>query len=131
MNRLPAGTGLHFLTMIARITGRQLWYGIAAGLLMIMGWYAATGTTLLLAYGRGGNLTLHEVQGICDSAIGQIGRGLSGQAAVNCGSVHSYATWLNITGVAGVFLTVACGALLAHRIEHRPASYFNLKKPSA
>jgi hypothetical protein len=49
--------------MIARITGRQLWYGIAAGLLMIMGWYAATGTTLLLAYGRGGNLTLHEVQG--------------------------------------------------------------------
>ena len=121
MNRRPVGAGLHSPTMIARVTGRQLWYGIAAGLLMIMGWYAATRTTLLLAYGHGGNLTLHEVQGICDSASGQIGRGLSGQAAANCGSVHSYATWLNITGVAGVFLTVACGALLTHRIEHRPA----------
>jgi hypothetical protein len=40
---------------------------------------------------------------------------------VNCGSVHSYTTWLNITGAAGVFLTVACGAFLARRIEHRPA----------
>jgi hypothetical protein len=40
---------------------------------------------------------------------------------VNCGSVHSYATWLNITGVAGVFLAVACGAFLARRVEHRPA----------
>jgi hypothetical protein len=108
--------------MIARVIDRQLWYGIAAGLLMIMGWYAATRTTLLLAYGRGGNLTLHEVQGICDSASGQVGPALSGPAAVNCGSVHSYATWLNFTGVAGVFLTVACGAFLAHRIEHRPAS---------
>jgi hypothetical protein len=108
--------------MITRVTGRQLWYGIAAALLMILGWYAATRTTLLLAYGHGGNLTLHEVQGICDSAIGQIGRGLSVQAKANCGSVHSYATWLTITSVAGVFLTVACGAVLAHRIEHRPAS---------
>jgi hypothetical protein len=61
------------------------------------------------------------VQGICDSASGQIGRGLSGPAAANCGSVDNHATWLNITGVAGVFLAVACGALLAHRIEHRPA----------
>jgi hypothetical protein len=59
--------------MIARVTGRQMWYGIAAGLLMIMGWYAATRSTLLLAYGRGGKLTLHQVQGICASASGQIG----------------------------------------------------------
>jgi hypothetical protein len=58
--------------MITRVTGRQLWYGIAAGLLMILGWYAATRTTLLLAYGHGGNLTLHEVQGQVASAIGQI-----------------------------------------------------------
>lgn len=108
--------------MIARITDRQLWYGIAAGLLMIMGWYAATRTTLLLAYGNGGNLTLHEVQGICDSAIGQIGRALSVQAAANCGSAGNYTSWLNITGAAGLFLTVTCGALLAYRIEHRPAS---------
>jgi hypothetical protein len=122
MNRRPVGAGLHFPTVIARVTDRQLWYGIAAGLLMIMGWYAATRTTLLLAYGRGGSLTLHEVQGICDSASGQVGPALSGPAVVNCGSVHSYATWLNFTGVAGVFLTVACGAFLAHRIEHRPAS---------
>jgi hypothetical protein len=107
--------------MVARVTDRQLWYGIAAGLLVIMGWYAATRTTLLLAYGNG-TLTLHQVQGICDSAIGQIGRALSGQAAVNCGSVDSYAKWLNITGVAGLFLTVTCGALLRYRIEHRAAS---------
>ena len=122
MNRHPAGTGLHFPTMIARITGRQLWYGIAAGLLMIMGWYAATRTTLLLAYGHGGNLTLHEVQGICDSASGQIGRALSAPAAVNCGSVDGYAKWLNVTGAVGLFLTVTCGALLRYRIEHRAAS---------
>jgi hypothetical protein len=108
--------------MIARATDRQLWYGIAAGLLMIMGWYAATRTTLLLAYGNGGTLTLHQAQGICDSAIGQIGRALSAQAAVNCGSVDSYAKWLNITGVAGLFLTVTCGATFGYRIEHRPAS---------
>ena len=37
--------------MIARVADRRLWYGIAAGLLMIMGWYAATRATLLLAYG--------------------------------------------------------------------------------
>jgi hypothetical protein len=52
--------------MITRVTGRQLWYGIAAGLLMIMGWYAASRTTLLLAYGTGGTLSLHQVQGICE-----------------------------------------------------------------
>jgi hypothetical protein len=92
MNRRPVGAGLHSPTVIARVTGRQLWYGIAAGLLMIMGWYAATRTTLLLAYGRGGKLTLHQVQGICDSASGQIGRALSGPAAANCGSVHNYTT---------------------------------------
>jgi hypothetical protein len=108
--------------MIARVTDRQLWYGIAAGLLMIMGWYAATRTTLLLAYGNGGTLTLHQVQGICDSSIGQIGRALPVQAAVNCGSVDGYAKWLNVTGAAGLFLTVTCGALLRYRIEHRPAS---------
>ncbi len=108
--------------MIARSTDRQLWYGIAAGLLVIMGWYAATRTTLLLAYGNGGSLTLHQVQGICDSAIGQIGRALPVQAAANCGSAGNYATWLNITGAAGLFLAVTCGALLAYRIEHRPAS---------
>jgi hypothetical protein len=62
------------------------------------------------------------VQGICDSAIWQIGRALSVQAAVNCGSVDGYAMWLNVTGVAGFFLTVICGALLGYRIEHRPAS---------
>ncbi|HEV8275798.1 MAG TPA: hypothetical protein VGQ26_08895 [Streptosporangiaceae bacterium] len=108
--------------MIARVTDRQLWYGIAAGLLVIMGWYAATRTTLLLAYGNGGTLTLHQVQGICDSAIGQIGRALPVPAAVNCGSVDGYAKWLNVTGVAGLFLTVTCGAFLRYRIEHRPAS---------
>jgi hypothetical protein len=108
--------------MIARVTDRQLWYGIAAGLLVITGWYAATRTTLLLAYGNGGTLNLRQVQGICDSAIGQIGRALSGQAAVNCGSVDSYAKWLNVTGVAGLFLTVTCGAFLRYRIEHRAAS---------
>jgi hypothetical protein len=86
--------------MIARVADRQLWYGIAAGLLMIMGWYAVTRTTVLFAYGNGGTLTLHQVQGICGSAIGQIGRALSGQAAVDCGSVDSYAKWLNITAVA-------------------------------
>jgi hypothetical protein len=108
--------------MIARVADRQLWYGIAAGLLMIMGWYAVTRTTLLFAYGNGGTLTLHQVQGICDSAIGQVGRALSGPAAVNCGSVDSYGKWLNITGVAGLFLTVTCGVTFGYRIEHRPAS---------
>ena len=62
------------------------------------------------------------MQGICDSAIGQIGRVLSVPAAVNCGSVDTYAKWLNITGVAGCFLTVTCGAILGYRIERRPAS---------
>jgi hypothetical protein len=108
--------------MIARVAGRQLWYGIAADLLMIMGWYAATRATLLLAYGNGGTLTLHQAQGICDSATGQIGRALPAPAAVNCGSVDSYAKWLNVTGVAGLFPTVTCGAFLRYRIEHRPAS---------
>jgi hypothetical protein len=105
--------------MIARVTGRQLWYGIAAGLLMIMGWYAATRTTLLRACGNGGTLTLHQVQGICDSTIGQIGRALPVQALVDRGSVDGYDKWLNATGVAGLFLTVTCGAFLRYRIEHR------------
>jgi hypothetical protein len=44
------------------------------------------------------------------------------QEAANCASAGDYATWLNITGAAGLFLAVTCGALLAYRIEHRPAS---------
>jgi hypothetical protein len=51
--------------VIARVTDRQLWHGIAAGLLVIMGWYAAARTAPLLAYGNGGTLTLHQAQGLC------------------------------------------------------------------
>jgi hypothetical protein len=101
----------------ARITDRQLWGGVTTGLAAIAGWFAATHTTLLLAY-RGG--TLSQVQGICDSGIGQLGRAMSTQAAASCSQVDTYSMWLNLAGFAGLMLAIASAALLAYRAQHRP-----------
>jgi hypothetical protein len=100
----------------ARITDRQLWGAVATGLAAIVGWFAATHTTLLLAY-RGGSLS--QVQGICDSGLGQLGRAMSAQAEASCSQVDTYSMWLNVAGFAGLMLAIASAALLAYRSQHR------------
>jgi hypothetical protein len=103
----------------ARVTDRQLWGGVATGLAVIAGWFTATHTTLLLAY-RGGSLS--QVQGICDSGLGQLGRAMSAQTAARCSQVDSYSMWLNVAGFAGLMLAIASAALLAYRAQHQSPS---------
>ena len=99
------------------ITGTQLRIGAAAGIALIFAWFAATRTTLLLAY-RGG--TLSQVHAICDSSVGQLGRLMSARAATECSNIDNALTWWNVAGIAGVLLAAGCGALLAYRAAHRP-----------
>jgi hypothetical protein len=100
------------------ITERHLWTGLATGIAAIAAWFVATRTTLLLAY-KGG--TLSQVQGICDSGLGRLGRAMYTQAATNCNSVDSYSMWLNLLGFAGLLLAVASVAVLFYRSQHRPS----------
>ncbi len=93
------------------------WLGVAAGLGLIAAWFAATRTTLLLAYGTPatGIHTLAQAQGLCDSSIGQYARTLSAQGAANCSGVDAVSMHWNIAGFAGLLLAISCGVLLAYR----------------
>lgn len=105
-----------------RITDRQLRAALIIGLAAIVVWFAATRTTLLLAYGKNSSpLTLNQVQGVCDSSMGLIARNLSAQGAANCASVDIYSMWLNVAGFAGLMLAIASAALIAYRSQHQPA----------
>lgn len=99
------------------ITIHQLWFALGGGVLAVIGWVALTRTTFFLAYGQGGTLTLHQVQGLCDSSIGQVGQLLSSSAAGNCASVDTWATMANLAGAAGLLLAVAAGVVLAWRSQ--------------
>lgn len=95
------------------------WAGIAAGLALIAAWYAATRTTLLIAYGSpaAGTRTLAQVQGICDSSFGTFARTMSAQGAAGCGHIDSLSTSWNAAGFAGLLLAAAAGIVLIYRAQ--------------
>ena len=98
------------------MTSTQLRIGAAAGVALIFAWFAATRTTLILAY-KGG--TLAQVHAICGSSIGQFGRLLNHAAAAECNSIDNTLTWWNLAGAAGALLAFGCGALLTWRAQHK------------
>ena len=90
------------------------WKGIVIGGGLVVAWYIATRTTIVLAYKAG---TLSQVQGICDSSTGRLARALSAQGAADCSHIDSISMWWNLAGFAGLALVIGCGAWLIYRSQ--------------
>jgi hypothetical protein len=90
------------------------WAGIIIGGALITLWYIANRTTLVLAYKAG---TLSQVQGICDSNLGRLGRAFSAQGAAECSHIDSLSTWWNAAGFAGLLLILACAGWLIYQAQ--------------
>jgi hypothetical protein len=102
-----------------RSTDRRFLAGLITGIAGIVIWFVATRTTLLLAY-RGGSLS--QVQAICSSGIGQLGRIMSTQANAECASIDRYAMWLNVLGFAALLLVIGSAGVLIYRAMQRPSA---------
>src|SRR5258708_20372580 len=93
---------------------------IVTGVILAIAGYALGQTTLLVAYA--GGRTVSQVNGICASAIGQLGQAVSARAAGNCGQVAMYEQahgWLIAAGI----ITAAAGiawAIRQRQAPHRP-----------
>jgi hypothetical protein len=81
---------------------------IVTGAMMALGGYALGQTTILVAYT--GGRTVSQVNGICTSALGQLGQALSIKASQNCGQVATYEQahgWLIILGTIAIAAGIA------------------------
>jgi hypothetical protein len=89
---------------------------IVTGAIAAIAGFALGQTTFFVAYT--GGRTVSQVNGICTSALGQLGQAMSTRTAGNCGQVAMYEQahgWLIIAGV----LAVAGG--IGWRIRQRAA----------
>jgi hypothetical protein len=85
------------------------WAGLIAGAALIIAWYLATRTTLIIAYGAG---SMSQAQSLCGSGFGYLARGMSPKTDLACSHITSDMNWWNLAGFAGLALLAGCAAWL-------------------